>query len=125
MAARQYVLPTGHFSVKSGAQLKQCQNAARRLNPAAGGFEHAGQYLEQRALARTIPADDPKAATAPDCERYVLQRPNFRRAAFFLKWQPIESTMPWIGVEMKALCHAFHRYRPVRSHNTSRISSPI
>src|SRR5262249_17884768 len=103
MAAGQYVLPTGHFGVKSGAKLKQCQNAARRLNPATGGFEYAGQYLEQRALARPIPANDPKPATALDCEGYVLQRPNFGGAALFLKRQPIESTMPWIGVEMKAL----------------------
>src|SRR5437899_10873627 len=59
-AVEEDVFAPGQLRVKSGADLQQTCNSTFDPQLSFGRRGHAGENLQQRALARSIPANDPE-----------------------------------------------------------------
>ena len=68
------VVPAAELGVKTSPELQDRGDVAARFQRAAARPGHAAQQLEQRALPRSVLADDPDRLAALDLERDVLQR---------------------------------------------------
>ena len=66
------VLAPGHLRVEAGTQLQQGGDAAVGLDLAAGRRQHAGDDLQQGALAAAVQADDPQRLAAVQFEVDVV-----------------------------------------------------
>jgi hypothetical protein len=75
-AVQKDVLASGQFAVKAGAHLQQATQAAVDESLAPGRLRHAGEDLQQRALARAVQAQDADVLTLADLEGDVVQRPE-------------------------------------------------
>ena len=75
-AVQKDVLAPGQLGVEPGAQLQQRRHAAAHADPARGRAQHAGDHLQQRALARAVVADDAEHLAAPHVEGHAAQRPE-------------------------------------------------
>src|SRR5581483_6410318 len=88
-AAEVDVLAPAQLRVEAGSDLEQRADAA--VDPSAAGrrLGDAREDLQQRALAGTVPADDPDDLAGPDVEREVAQRPDRRVFALRLGRRPV------------------------------------
>ena len=58
-AVEKNVFASRQFPVKARAHLQEADNAASNPHLAFGRCGHTGEDLQERALTRTVPADDP------------------------------------------------------------------
>ena len=70
------VLPTGEFGIEAASKLQQRGDSALDLNFSLRRRERAGDQLEERALARSVAADDAEPLAGPHIERDVSERPE-------------------------------------------------
>ena len=70
------VVAAAEFRIEAGAQFEQRRNAPVHGHLAAGGLQNSGHELQQRALARSVFADDAEGLALLDLEADVLQRPE-------------------------------------------------
>ena len=76
------VLAAGQVGVERGADLEQRAHAPRQLDAPTSRAGDAGQYLDERALARPVAADDADDLAARDLERHVIECPEHVVAVF-------------------------------------------
>src|SRR5258708_36180577 len=62
--------------MESGADFQKARDAPVDLNPSSSGFRNPAQDLQQRALSRSVPADDAHDVALLDLEGDVLQCPE-------------------------------------------------
>src|SRR5690606_25289675 len=72
--SEQDVLHHGGVCVETEGQVHQCMPGAFDVNPAACWLISACQYVQQRGLARTVPADDGKPVSVIDLERHRVDQ---------------------------------------------------
>src|SRR5690606_18389206 len=70
------VLAARQLRVEAGPHFQQAPHAAVDLGTALRRCGDAGEDLEQRALPRSVPADDPDDLAFGDLERDVAERPE-------------------------------------------------
>ena len=73
-AVDEHVLAAGDFRMKAGAELDERRDAAVDAHDAAGRLRDAGDELQRRALARSVPADDAVGRSLRHGERDVGER---------------------------------------------------
>src|SRR5205807_4435104 len=73
-AVDEHVLAAGDFRMKAGAELDERRDAAVDAHDAAGRLRDAGDELQRRALARSVPADDAVGRPLRHGERDVGER---------------------------------------------------
>src|SRR5215211_8108943 len=70
------VLATGQLGMEAGSHLEQGCDTAASAGEAGGRFGDPGQDLQQGALARPIPADDPERLPLGHLKAHIAERPD-------------------------------------------------
>ena len=78
--AQKYILASGEFGVKTGADFQQTSDAAVQLNSAGGGFGDSGNDLEQRRLSGAVSTDNTQNLAVFDFKADILQCPQLAAA---------------------------------------------
>ena len=73
-AVQNHVLSSGHLRVEADAELDERCHPSGHSHPARVGPVDAGENLQQRALARSVAADDAEELAFVHVERHVLER---------------------------------------------------
>ena len=76
----QHVGPAGKFGVESSAQFQQGKDLSAHLEAAGGRPEGSAEQAKQRALSRSVAADDPQAFSPAKFQSDVAQCPEITMA---------------------------------------------
>src|SRR5262249_16453819 len=88
-----------------------------------GGIEGPGEDLQQRALPRSVGADDRQTFARAHLEGDVAQRPELLVSMQVAEGDPFEQTVPGVRVELESLPEVANRHhhlaRASLAHRTS------
>ena len=96
---RDHVLPPREVRVEPRADLQQRMRPRAHLERAAGGLDHAGDELEEGALAGAVAPDEGHALAAADLEVHAVERHVLRVRPAPPEPEQVEQALPRAPVE--------------------------